>query len=149
MNEEQESLAEKIINIHKEKDGLLEWDSVYDRIDLLSNEWSDRKKSDQLTFIQAILADLGLIFFLDEEGNLSRLTRKGNAFTSFKMVKEKEEELDILNRLSTEKLQLEVAELQQRMSNFENTQKQNSRLVIFAALTAFAAIATVIITLLK
>lgn len=150
MNNKQEQLAEKIIALHKEGDGVFEWDNLHYRGEqVFPEEWGDRKKADQLRFIRGVFQEMELVEFLDEEENLSRLTRKGMVFSSFFKIKEQEVEEQRLNNVSVGKLQLEVQELREKMFGYEKKQKQDSRLVLYAALSALAAIVSAIIAIFK
>ena len=87
MTPEQEILAERIIQLHKEeKDGFLNWAVLYaeQRDILFPNYTDDEQKGAQLDFIKSILTLEGLIEIVSENKDRSILTQKGSVFISFK-----------------------------------------------------------------
>ncbi len=91
MTREQDLIAEKILQLHKEKNGLLSWFSLYnvDNDYLFAPGQDDEQKAEQLDLIKAALLEIALIDILhpEGEGDKTRLTEKGYGFRSFKKLK--------------------------------------------------------------
>jgi hypothetical protein len=83
MTEEQKSLGEKIIQLHKDNDGVFDWDNLYYQKQF-PEDWGDHKKAQQSTHMQRILCEYELIEMIGKTIERSRLTKKGYGFTTFK-----------------------------------------------------------------
>ncbi len=98
---EQELFAERIIELHKEKLGYLDWNILhYDEDNNLFNKkWSDREKYTQLELVKNTLEELNLVLFTNVDRDRSTLTQVGYAFKGFEAErkstakKEKEERI--------------------------------------------------------
>jgi hypothetical protein len=81
----QEAIAEKIIELHKGKNGILDWTVLYyqERNPIFEKHLTDNQKNEQLNFIKAALIELDLIELTNNTGDKSRLKQKGFSFVTF------------------------------------------------------------------
>ncbi len=112
MTEVQEILAEKFLQLNKNKSGILDWSPFYSSNSMLPKDLNSTEKQKLLNFIKGTLIERGLIEPVNASGTITRLTEKGYAFTSFadeRKKKEKKEQEDAERlRLQDEKLKYDV-----------------------------------------
>jgi hypothetical protein len=93
MTEEQTRFGEAIIQLHKDKDGVLRWEDLdYYHHEVYPTTWTVHKQVEQCQLMQGLMQEFGLIEMLPDTIDKSRLTRKGYSFTTFKKL-EKEQRL--------------------------------------------------------
>ena len=85
MTPEQEAIAEKIIQLHKDNDAYLDWTVLYygEGKSLMPSNLSDRKQYELLELIKSRLAELELIDIINDTGDKTRLREGGFLFKSF------------------------------------------------------------------
>jgi chromosome condensin MukBEF ATPase and DNA-binding subunit MukB len=151
MTEEQEILAEKILQLHRDGDGIFEWEELNydDENSILPPGLSVRKRSDLLELIKATLIEMGLIETTTEEGDITRLKTRGWEFSTFANERLKAAEVNRVSKLSIEKLDLEVDELRKKLFDYDTTKAQAKWAIRFAAVSAVGSIAAILIALLK
>jgi hypothetical protein len=146
MTEEQEKIAEKIIAYHKEGDGVFNWEDLYDALDILPDEWDDRKKFEQIYLLKSTLTDNG---FITTTTPITSLTDKGWKFKSFDDERAKQKSNEDIEKLSMEKLRLEVEDLRNKFFDFEKTRTQSKNVTRAQVLTAVLAGLSLLLSLMQ
>jgi hypothetical protein len=101
MTNEQEKVAEQIIQLHKNKKGVLNWTTTFDDDDnpIFFKSLNIRHRYEQMELIKASLEELGLIEIINQTDDKTRLRQPGFDFTTFdkqradKAKKEKQEKI--------------------------------------------------------
>lgn len=103
MTQEQESFAERIIGLHKEKSGYLDWNTIYyiEDSSLFNKAWSDREKSNQIELVKNTLEELQLVVFTNADRDRSTLTQVGYAYKGFAQERKKADKKEKEERMTS------------------------------------------------